>query len=86
MRRAHKMFPPRPARKGSEEKASLLLQCGGEASIVVRNLSEGGFMAESGRFVGIGSRIAIAWPGGDIRHAQVRWALPGRFGAAFQKG
>lgn len=86
MRRAHKIFPPRAPREAAEEKATLLLQDGGETPIVVRNVSEGGFMAETGRFVWIGSRVAVTWPGGGIRHAQVRWALPGRFGAAFQEG
>jgi hypothetical protein len=86
VRRAHKIFPARPPREAADEKASLYLQDGGETPIVVRNVSDGGFMAETGRFVWIGSRIAVAWSDGGIRHAQVRWALPGRFGAAFQEG
>jgi hypothetical protein len=86
LRRAHKIFPPRPPRDAADEKAALLIETGGQATILVRNVSAGGFMAESGRFVAIGSKIRIDWPGHGVRHAQVRWALPGRFGAAFQEG
>ena len=86
MRRGFKIFPPRPPRETVEEKAILRLQCGNEAPILVRNRSEGGFMAETGRFVWIGSSISVDWPGCGVRQAQVRWALPGRFGAAFQEG
>ena len=86
MKRAHKIFPARPPREAVEEKATLVLQCGSEAAILVRNQSDGGFMAETGRFVWIGSQISVVWPGRGVRKAQVRWALPGRFGAAFQEG
>ena len=85
VRRTLKTFPPRAQREPAHEKAAILLHDGGETTIVVRNISEAGFMAETGRFVWIGSRIAVAWPDRGVRHAQVRWALPGRFGAAFQE-
>jgi hypothetical protein len=80
---AYEDYPPRPAREAAEERASLLLESGGKVGILVRNVSAGGFMAECRRSMQIGSRIAIAWPGDEVRSAQVRWALPGRFGAAF---
>jgi hypothetical protein len=82
---AYGYFQPRPPRHVAEEQAALLLGSSGEAPILVRNVSEGGFMAECERFMRIGSRITIAWPGHGVRHAQIRWALPGRFGAAFQE-
>jgi hypothetical protein len=64
----------------------VVLESGDEVSVTIRNVSAAGFMAEHQAFVRIGSQVALAWPGEGIRYAQVRWALPGRFGAIFEDG
>jgi hypothetical protein len=67
------------------EKAALRLEDGASAPIVVRNVSPQGFGAECPGFVRIGSHVALEH-GGRVRRAHVRWALRGRFGAAFAEG
>ncbi|MDB5721648.1 MAG: hypothetical protein JWP15_2266 [Alphaproteobacteria bacterium] len=64
----------------------VVLESGDAIGVTIRNVSNDGFMAEHESFVRIGSQVSLGWPGEGLRHAQVRWALSGRFGAAFEDG
>lgn len=82
MRGLPKIYPPRPPREPVHEEAALVLEDGQVTAVVIRNVSAEGFGAECRGFVRIGSHVAIE-RGGRARRANVRWALRGRFGAAF---
>jgi hypothetical protein len=82
MGRLPRVYPPRPSREAVEEEASLVLEDGATAAVLVHNVSGAGFGAECRQFIRIGSHVSLD-RGGRARRAKVRWALRGRFGALF---
>ena len=49
----------------------------------VLNLSETGFMAETGELFEVGARVWLMLPGRDRANAVVRWVAAGKIGAEF---
>ena len=49
----------------------------------VLNISESGFMAESGGHFEVGSRVWLLLPGRDSANAVVKWAAGDKIGAEF---
>lgn len=56
---------------------------GSQIEARIRNISTGGFFAESARPIAIGSQILVFCPRFGRLPAQVRWALGTRLGAVF---
>ena len=85
------MKPDRPAlykdrisrRHAVAGKAALRQQNLYVVEVVVRDVSSGGFMAECGDPVAIGSYVSLDVPGIGPVHAQVRWQLGHRMGGMF---
>ena len=65
---------------------SALLWCGDKRQMVrIRNVSEGGAMAETDQDVPVGCAVELAFPGGDSVKGEVRWSEAGRFGIQFNE-
>lgn len=85
---AHESGEPGTDRRSSERLAVAidarlreLGTTGTEARVL--NLSETGFMAETGELFEVGARVWLMLPGRDRANAVVRWVAAGKIGAEF---
>lgn len=78
-------FAPRAPRDGRSIRAALLLPDDREIFVLIRNMSNGGFMAIADEELAVGTWFGAHIPGRGIVRAQVRWFESGMLGAQFEK-
>ena len=76
-------FLPRDPRIASRLPTMLLMPDDREIHVHVRNMSPGGFMAETSAAIAEGISFGIEIPGRGIVRAQVCWTDGDAFGASF---
>jgi len=77
-------FKPRDPRMSASIASAMLLPDGREVPICIRNVSSGGFLAETKVVLDEGTPFGVLFPARGIRRAQVRWLESGMLGAAFE--
>ena len=77
-------FAARAPRDIRSIRAALLLPDDREIFVHIRNMSNGGFMADSDEDLAVGTWLGAEIPGRGIVRAQVRWSKSGMLGAQFE--
>ena len=77
-------FNPRPPRAAAAVTSALLLPDDREVSVLIRNISNGGFMGLTNAPLRDGLWLGVDIPGHGIRRAQIRWFSDGMLGAQFE--
>ena len=75
---------PRKPRVATTIVSAVLLPDDREITILIRNMSPGGFMAITEQPLELDTWLGVAIPGRGIRKAQVRWYESGMLGAQFE--
>ena len=77
-------FKPRAPRVAATLTSTLLLPDDREVSILIRNISNGGFMGLTNAPLHEGVWLGVDIPGRGIRRAQIRWFSEGMIGGQFE--
>ena len=77
-------FAARAPRDVRSIRAALLLPDDREIFVHIRNMSNGGFMADTDEELEVGTWLGAEIPGRGIVRAQVRWSESGMLGGQFE--
>lgn len=78
-------YAPRPPRVAISFEASLFLSDNRELPVLIKNISDHGFMAEVPVELEPGTCLGLALPGYAVVRFEVRWSSAGCLGAEFHK-